>query len=116
MTRQRANPTGSAWVTTSGRSVGRRCVPPVRPTTVLRPVRRPWGERCAIKLLKAPKSEASFYDFDEFERLVKAAQSDPLALQLVLLGGEASLRCGEMMALEMVRRGPGQAADDGGAV
>jgi integrase len=32
---------------------------------------------CAIKLLKAPKGEASFYDFDEFERLVKAAQSDP---------------------------------------
>ena len=55
---------------------------------------------CAIKLLKAPKGEASFYDFDEFERLVKAAQSDPLALQLVLLGGEAGLRCGEMMALE----------------
>ena len=32
--------------------------------------------------------------------LVKAAQSDPLALQLVLLGGEAGLRCGEMTALE----------------
>ena len=24
---------------------------------------------CAIKLVKAPKGEASFYDFDEFERL-----------------------------------------------
>ncbi len=46
------------------------------------------------------ETEASFYDFDEFERLVKAAQSDPLALLLVLLGGEAGLRCGEMMALE----------------
>ena len=55
---------------------------------------------CAIKLLKAPKGAASFYDFDEFERLVKAAQSEPLALLLVLLGGEAGLRCGEMMALE----------------
>ena len=37
---------------------------------------------------------ASFYDFDEFERLAKAAQSEPLALLLVLLGGEAGLRCG----------------------
>jgi hypothetical protein len=24
---------------------------------------------CSIKLLKAPKNEASFHDFDEFERL-----------------------------------------------
>lgn len=55
---------------------------------------------CGIKLLKAPKGAASFYDFDEFERLVKAAQSESLALLLVLLGGEAGLRCGEMMALE----------------
>jgi integrase len=51
-------------------------------------------------LLKAPKGAASFYDFDEFERLIKAAQSDALAFLLVLLGGEAGLRCGEMMALE----------------
>jgi integrase len=63
-----------------------------------------WGviERvpCSIKLLKAPKSEASFYDFDEFERLVEAARSEALALLVVLLGGEAGLRCGELMALE----------------
>ncbi|MEO5822352.1 MAG: site-specific integrase [Vicinamibacteraceae bacterium] len=55
---------------------------------------------CAIKLLKAPTSEASFYDFDEFERLVGAARSEAPALLVVLLGGEAGLRCGEMMALE----------------
>ena len=63
-----------------------------------------WGviERvpCSIKLLKAPKSEASFYDFDDFERLVEAARSEAPALIVVLLGGEAGLRCGEMMALE----------------
>jgi hypothetical protein len=46
---------------------------------------------CAIKLLKAPKGEASFYDFDEFERLVKAAQSESLTQLLVLPGGEAGL-------------------------
>ena len=55
---------------------------------------------CSIKLLKAPKTEASFHDFDEFERFVDLARSEALALLIVLLGGEAGLRCGEMMALE----------------
>jgi integrase len=55
---------------------------------------------CSIKLLKAPKSEASFHGFDEFERLVEVARSEMLAHLVVLLGGEAGLRCGEMMALE----------------
>jgi integrase len=55
---------------------------------------------CSIKLLKAPKSEASFHDFDEFEQLVDVARSEALALLIVLLGGEAGLRCGEIMALE----------------
>jgi integrase len=63
-----------------------------------------WGviERvpCSIKLLKTSKSAASFYEFDEYERLVEAAQSDSLAYLVVLLGGEAELRCGEIMALE----------------
>jgi integrase len=55
---------------------------------------------CSIKLLRAPKNEASFHDFDEFERLVEVARSEALALLVVLLGGEAGLRCGEIMALE----------------
>lgn len=55
---------------------------------------------CVIKLLKTPKNVASFHDFDEYERLVESAQSDRHAKLLVLLGGEAGLRCGEMMALE----------------
>ena len=55
---------------------------------------------CSIKLLKAPKSEASFHAFEEFERLVEVARSEALALLVVLLGGEAGLRCGEIMALE----------------
>ena len=53
-----------------------------------------------VTLVKAPKSEASFHDFDEFERLVDVARSEALALLVVLLGGEAGLRCGEIMALE----------------
>jgi len=64
-----------------------------------------WGviERvpCSIKLLRAPKSVAAFHDFSDFEKLVEAAKSDGEAAQLiVLLGGEAGLRCGEIMALE----------------
>lgn len=54
----------------------------------------------SIKLLKAPKTEASFHDFDEFERLVDVARSEALALLVVLLGGEAGLRCGEIMGLD----------------
>jgi integrase len=56
---------------------------------------------CAIRLLSIPKPSARFHDFDEYERLVAAAKrSEPLAYLAVLLGGEAGLRCGEMMALE----------------
>ncbi len=44
---------------------------------------------------------AAFHDFSDFERLVGAAKADgPTAYLIVLLGGEAGLRCGEMMALE----------------
>ena len=40
-------------------------------------------------------------DFDEFERLVEAAAAIEGSTHLiVLLGGEAGLRCGEIMALE----------------
>ena len=56
---------------------------------------------CDIKLLRVSKSAASFYDFDDYERLVADAKVDShTAYLIVLLGGEAGLRCGEMMALE----------------
>lgn len=56
---------------------------------------------CAIRLLPIPKPSAGFYDFDEYERLVTAAKTnDRDACLVVLLGGEAGLRCGEIMALE----------------
>ena len=56
---------------------------------------------CAVKLLPVRKPSMGYYDFDEYERLVDAAgASDPNELIIVLLGGEAGLRCGEMMALE----------------
>ena len=55
---------------------------------------------CTIRLLPFPKSSASFHDFGDYERLVAAANPDTNAYLAVLLGGEAGLRCGEMMALE----------------
>ena len=55
---------------------------------------------CAIKLLHASKPTAGFYDFDEYERLVEAGTGDEQACLIVWLGGEAGLRCGEMMALQ----------------
>src|SRR5581483_1227860 len=56
---------------------------------------------CNIKLLPIPKPSAGFYDFEDYERLVDAAEIVGANAHLVvLLGGEAGLRCGEMMALE----------------
>ena len=55
---------------------------------------------CVIKLLPTPKSQASFHDFEEYERLVEATRSSLQDFLVVLLGGEAGLRCGEIMALE----------------
>jgi integrase len=56
---------------------------------------------CTIRLLPIAKPSAGFYDFDEYERLVTAAHAlDGNAYLIVLLGGEAGLRCGEIIALE----------------
>jgi integrase len=56
---------------------------------------------CTIRLLKVPKTTMGFYDFDEYERVVEASRSlGPEGHLVVLLGGEAGLRCGEMIALE----------------
>jgi integrase len=57
---------------------------------------------CRVKLLPIPKSTtARFYGFEEFARVVDSSKADGEAAYLiVLLGGEAGLRCGEIMALE----------------
>lgn len=56
---------------------------------------------CVIRLLPTPRLSAQFYDFDEYEALVSAARAmGDQVLLIVLLGGEAGLRCGEIMALE----------------
>lgn len=56
---------------------------------------------CPVKLLPVDKGSTKFYDFGEYERLVEAARVlDGRTHLIVLLGGEAGLRCGEMIALE----------------
>ena len=56
---------------------------------------------CAIKVVRTMMAEASFHSFEAFESLARAArETDDVAFLIVLLGGEAGLRCGEMMALE----------------
>jgi integrase len=56
---------------------------------------------CAIKLLSIHKSAASFYDFGDYERLVEGAHAIDWRIHvIVLLGGDAGLRCGEMIALD----------------
>jgi integrase len=56
---------------------------------------------CVVRLLPIAKASAAFYDFDEYERIVEAARViDRRTYVIALLGGEAGLRCGEMIALE----------------
>lgn len=64
-----------------------------------------WGELdrlpCTIKLLPNPKKTMGFHGFAEYDRLLTVAQKrDPQAYLMVLLGGDAGLRLGEIVALE----------------
>jgi integrase len=64
-----------------------------------------WGDLerlpCTIKLIPNPKKTMGFHDFDEYERLLAVAQKrSPETYLMVLLGGDAGLRLGEIVALE----------------
>lgn len=66
-----------------------------------------WGELeqmpCMVRLVRRPEHEMEFHDFEEYERLVAAARGvDWRAELIVLLGGRAGLRLGEMVALRWV--------------
>lgn len=53
-----------------------------------------------IKLLKVTKKEASFFDFDEYDRLVEASAAvAPWVRLMILLAGDAGMRAGEIRAL-----------------
>jgi integrase len=59
------------------------------------------GMPCHVRLLPAAKPVVGFHDVRAYASLIEAAtQMDWRAELIVLLGGEAGLRCGEMMALE----------------
>lgn len=56
---------------------------------------------CRIQLLRVARTQADFFDFDEYSMLIEAGKAVGAEAHLVvLLGGDAGLRCGEMMALE----------------
>lgn len=56
---------------------------------------------CSIRLLKVPEGSIDFYDVGEYEQLVTAAARVSANAHLImLLGGDAALRGGEMRALE----------------
>jgi integrase len=58
---------------------------------------------CTIELLKAAKPMPIFYEFEEYERLVEAASNlDARTHLVVLLGGDAGLRRGEMLGLRWI--------------
>jgi integrase len=64
-----------------------------------------WGELdrlpCTVKLLRNPEKTMGFLDFDEYERLLTAAETRSAETYLmVLLGGDAGLRLGEIVGLE----------------
>lgn len=52
-----------------------------------------------FKFLKIREEKFDFFDFEEFERVVAATADSPDRRAMVLLGGEAGLRTGEMLAL-----------------
>jgi integrase len=55
---------------------------------------------CTIELVKVSNLVPGFYEFAEYERLVEAASKiDTRTLALVLLGGDAGLRRGELIGL-----------------
>ena len=64
-----------------------------------------WGELarppCVIKLLPNPRKTMGFHDFDQYERLLSVARKRSAeAYLMVLFGGDAGLRLGEIVALE----------------
>jgi integrase len=57
------------------------------------------GKPPRFKFLKIRKEKFDFFDFDELERMVAAAKDEPDRQAMILLGSEAGLRMGEMLAL-----------------
>lgn len=71
-----------------------------------------WGEidkAPTIEVKRWQEPTMDFYDFKEWEALIDgAARAGPMVLCCVLLGGDAGLRRGELVALEQTDVGPGE--------
>ena len=78
--------------------------------TILRTAER-WDEIAKaphIELPATPETEMQFYDVEEWERLIDGAKrAGPMVHAAVLLGGDAGLRRGELVALEQADVGGG---------
>lgn len=72
-------------------------------STMLRTAER-WGEVMKaphVELPRVPDAGMAFYDFSEWEQLIEGARkAGPQVLCAILLGGDAGLRRGELLALE----------------
>jgi len=56
---------------------------------------------CVISLVPVHRSSPRFHDVEDYERLVQAARDiGPQTYTIILLGGDAGLRAGEIVALE----------------
>lgn len=56
---------------------------------------------CHVRLLKVQSAPPEFYDFDQYQWVLDAAAAlDPRCRAMVLLGGDAGLRRGEIIGLE----------------
>jgi integrase len=128
MVRRSADPCRTLWTTTSTRCWGSRCLDAIGDEDVQH-VKAKLSHRsaktinnvllvlsrvlriavkwkvidrmpCMIELLKTAKPTPAFYEFDHYERLAEAASKiDLRTLVVVLLGGDAGLRRGEMLGL-----------------
>jgi integrase len=60
---------------------------------------------CSVRMLKVSGGLPRFYDFDDYKRLAETAGAvDARTHVVVLLGGDAGLRRGEMLGLRRGRR------------
>jgi len=58
---------------------------------------------CTIELYKVSDTVPAFYEFEDYARLVEAAErTDARTLVAILLGGDAGLRRGEIVALRQI--------------
>ena len=56
-----------------------------------------------VRFLRVPPQEFDFLDFDEYARLLEAAEAEPEVKAAIMVAGDAGLRSGEVRALKWHR-------------